>query len=112
FLLKPAADLNRIDESVEIVSDRKGTVRFALGEAGQSPAFALIDESTGAVYDQATANELPVSQGSRTYRLLAGDPTFVEAATRGFLAGAPADIDLSQNFPNPARGLTRIAISW
>jgi hypothetical protein len=112
FWIKPIKDMQRIDEPVEIRSDREGAARFALGEDEQPPAFALIDEATGAVYDAASARELPVSQGSHTYRLLAGDPSFVGEGTRAFLAAVPAATGLSQNFPNPARGLTRIAIDW
>lgn len=112
YFLKPSQDLDRVDETVEIRSNREGTVRFVLGEGGQAPAFALIDESTGAVYDGSSAGEVPVSQGSRSYRLLAGDPAFVGEKTQAFLAAAPAAIALSQNFPNPARGITRIAIDW
>jgi hypothetical protein len=105
-------DLARVDEPVEIRSSREGTVRFILGESGQSPAFAIIDQSTGAIYDQSSAGEVPVSQGSHNYRLLAGDPAFVGEQTQAFLASTPSAIALSQNFPNPARGITRIAIEW
>ncbi|MBW8890557.1 MAG: T9SS type A sorting domain-containing protein [Fibrobacteres bacterium] len=112
FFLKPVDDLARVDEPVEIRSSREGTVRFILGESGQSPAFAIIDQSTGAIYDQSSAGEVPVSQGSHNYRLLAGDPAFVGEQTQAFLASTPSAIALSQNFPNPARGITRIAIEW
>jgi len=112
YFLKPLDNLDRVDEPMEIRSSREGTVRFVLGEGGQTPAFALIDEATGAIYDEASAREVPVSQGSRSYRLLAGDPSFVGERMQAFLASAPAAIALSQNFPNPARGVTRIAIDW
>jgi hypothetical protein len=112
YFLKPVDNLGRVDERVEIRSGREGMVRFVLGEGGQAPAFALIDEATGAIYEGATAREVPVSQGSRSYRLLAGDPSFVGEQTQAFLASAPAAIALSQNFPNPARGITRIAVEW
>lgn len=112
FWILPVDDLGRVDQPVEIRSSRAGIARFSLGEAGSGPGFALIDQATGTVYDAAAAAELPVAQGNRTYRLFAGDPAFVSAKTGAYLAGAPAETILSQNFPNPARGLTRIAVEW
>ncbi len=112
YWILPVDDLGRVDQPVEIRSNQAGIARFSLGEGGHGPEFALIDEATGAVYDTAAAGELPVSQGSRTYRLIAGDPAFVSAKAGAYLATAPAEMVLSQNFPNPARGLTRIAVEW
>jgi hypothetical protein len=112
YWVLPVDDLSRIDQPLEIRSARDGMARFSLAEDGRGPAFALIDQATGAVYDAAAAASLPVGQGSRSYRLVAGDPAFVAEKAGAYLAGAPAEMALSQNFPNPARGLTRIAVAW
>jgi hypothetical protein len=112
YWILPVDDLGRIDQPVEVASAQDGIARFSLGEDGRGPAFALIDQATGMVYDAAAAASLPVGQGTRSYRLVAGDPAFVAEKAGAYLAGAPAEMALSQNFPNPARGLTRIAVAW
>lgn len=114
YWIKPVADFRFVDEPVTIRSHRAGTFAFTFGEegAGKGLAFALIDETSGAIYDRASARELPVSAGANQYRLVAGDAGFVAERSRAFLLGAPAEIGLSQNFPNPFRGRTRIALEW
>jgi hypothetical protein len=112
YWILPVDDLGRIDQPLEIRSAQDGIARFGLGEEGRGPAFALIDQATGAVYDAAAAETLPVSQGSHAYRLVAGDPAFVSEKSGAYLAGVPVEMALSQNFPNPVRGLTRIAVAW
>lgn len=114
YSIKPVNDFRSVDEPVTIRSYRAGTFVFTFGEegAGKGLTFALIDETSGAIYDRASARELPVTAGANQYRLVAGDPAFVAERSRAFLAGAPAEIGLSQNFPNPFRGRTRIALEW
>jgi hypothetical protein len=112
YLMKPIADPSRIDEPVEIRSAHAGPADFRVEGGPSTPAFALIDLATGRAYDAASARSLPLREGAQAYRLVAGDPAFVAERAGTFQASAPAALALSQNFPNPARGLTRIAVDW
>jgi hypothetical protein len=113
YMIKPVKDLAGIDETVEIRATQAGIAAFALGEDPAAPMpFALIDETNGAVYDAVSAQRLPVAEGSHSYRLLAGESAFVSQKVQAFLAGMPSEIGLSQNYPNPFRGRTTIALDW
>lgn len=119
YMIKTVGSLAAIDEQVEIRSAEAGRGSFRLAFAeGAVPGPAtpqrvrLIDLTSGTIYDEAAAADLPIAEGSRTYRLLAGDQAFVEGRTQAVLAGAPKEIGLSQNFPNPFRGRTRVALDW
>ena len=112
YWIKPVKDLSGIDEPVEIRAAASGTLAFTFACTAPGITFSLLDESTGAVYDAAAAQALPVAAGTNGYRLLAGDAAFVQAKARDFRAAVPSALGLSQNFPNPVRGLTRIALQW
>ncbi|GEM_PF-2614884 len=113
YMIKAVANAANIDEPVEIRSPANGSASFTLSRPFQAgTAMRLIDLRSGAVYDEAGAKSMAVSEGSQAFRLLAGDPAFVEARTQAFLSAAPAEINLSQNYPNPFRGRTNVELRW
>jgi hypothetical protein len=113
YMIKAVARADQIDEPMEIRSAAAGPVSFTMSRPFQAGLIMrLIDLETGRVYDEAGARNLSVSEGSQRYQLLAGDAAFVESRTRAFLAAAPAEIGLSQNFPNPFRGRTNVELRW
>ncbi|MDQ3002541.1 MAG: T9SS type A sorting domain-containing protein, partial [Fibrobacterota bacterium] len=113
YMIKAVSDPSRIDEAMEIRSPAKGTASFTLTTPLQAGmAMRLIDLGSGKVYDEAGARNLSVSEGSRSFRLIAGDESFVEARTRSFRDAAPREIGISQNYPNPFRGRTKVELQW
>jgi hypothetical protein len=115
YRLKTVRDLDRVDEEIEITAPAAGHAAFALTGSEARPGYGsmrLIDLASGRVYDEASASAVALKQGSQAFRLLAGDAGFVEDRTRTFLAGAPAEIGLSQNYPNPFRGRTAVTLDW
>jgi hypothetical protein len=120
YMIKAVANAANIDEPMEIQASKAGTAAFTLfrlAKPGSTQAqpellFRLVDLRTGRIYDGANAGALPLEQGMQSYRLLAGDQAFITGRTQGILAGAPGEIGLSQNYPNPAVGKTRIALDW
>ncbi|MDB5106232.1 MAG: Por secretion system C-terminal sorting protein [Fibrobacteres bacterium] len=113
YMIKAIANEANIDEPVVILSPQAGIATFSLTRPFRTGmAMRLIDLESGTVYDEAGARALPVTEGRQSYRLLAGDPAFVEAGTRAFLASAPAEIGISQNYPNPFRGRTQVELRW
>ena len=118
YLMKKVANLSSLDEPVEVRMNADGRGGFRLAFEGPEVPGAkplqvrLIDAVSGRTYDGAAAENVPFPAGASAFRLLAGDAAFVDARTQAFLAGAPAEIGLSQNFPNPFRGRTRIALDW
>ncbi len=120
YMSKTVRGLENIDEPVEIQSPGPGTAAFSVStEPGYSAArpgkpihMRLLDPVSGKIYDETSASAVPIAKGSQSFRLLAGDATFLEERTRAFQAGAPREIGLSQNFPNPFRGKTRVALDW
>jgi hypothetical protein len=115
FLRKNLAKLDALDETVEFRSPGAMKAAFALNPSGASPVFQqvrLIDVTVGKIYEGGDLLSLPLRKGPQTFRLLAGDRGFVEERTRAALAGAPREILLSQNFPNPVRRSTRILLDW
>ncbi len=130
YFVKSVSRPWEIDEPVTIITTQATTGQFHLsahsgvdalsatgagtGESPTDPGFAslLINTSTGKTYDQAQAESLPLGTGSSQFRLIAGPTDYVQAKLRAFLASAPQTVGMSQNFPNPFRGLTRIALDW
>jgi hypothetical protein len=115
YRLKTVRDLERVDEEIEIAAPAAGNAAFALTGSEARPGYGsmrLIDLASGRVYDEASASAVALKKGSQAFRLLAGDAGFVEDRTRTFLAGAPAEIGLSQNYPNPFRGRTTVTLDW
>jgi hypothetical protein len=116
YFLKQVANLRGIDESVRIYSPQARNANLVAvpeqGDVDAAWAVRLIDMGTGKVYDQASLTAVELPAGSSEFRLLAGDPAFVEERARNFQAGLPVAIGLSQNFPNPFRHTTRIALEW
>ncbi|MEO7426467.1 MAG: hypothetical protein ABI036_14865 [Fibrobacteria bacterium] len=120
YMIKAVANAANIDEPMEIQASKAGTAAFTLlrlpkhgnTEAQPELLFRLVELRTGRIYDGASAGALPLEQGVQSYRLLAGDQAFITERTQGILAGAPGEIGLSQNYPNPAVGKTRIALDW
>ncbi|HKP95895.1 MAG TPA: hypothetical protein VJ385_09075 [Fibrobacteria bacterium] len=119
YMIKKVGDLEAIDEPVEIRSSGTGRGAFTLSMPGthdavsaNAPHWRLFDLTSGKVYDQSSAADLPIVQGSRPFRLVAGSQAFIEEKTQAILAGAPREIGLSQNFPNPFWGKTRVALDW
>jgi len=117
YFRKALQALSSIDEPVQINSPQKTLASFAMRYPGISPSVLglharLIDLSTGRIYDEASAAQLPIEAGSHAYRLVAGSASFVEDRLNAFLAGSPHEIGLSQNFPNPVRSVTRITLDW
>ena len=58
------------------------------------------------------AQDLALPSGTSEYRLVAGSEGFVQERVSRFRAGLPTNLFLSQNAPNPVRGITRIALDW
>lgn len=116
FLIKPVADGMAMDEPVFIRASRATRARFSLapflGSAGEVAEVRLLDLATGAVHDPASGEPLELAEGSHAYRLIAGRSDFVTARAHSFQADLPATMTLSQNHPNPFRGITRIALDW
>jgi hypothetical protein len=120
YLIKPVASLSAVDEALEIRSAASGRAAFRLapqaqvaGASASAPIrMRLIDLVSGRIYDESSAGEITLAAGANPFRLFAGDAAFIEAQTRSFLSGAPKDIGLSQNYPNPFLGKTRIALDW
>jgi hypothetical protein len=114
YRVKAVRNLARVDEDIEITAPAAGSAAFRLSGSGGEPGvmMRLIDLTSGRVYDENAAASVALAKGSQPFRLLAGDAGFVEERTRTFLAGAPAEIGLSQNFPNPFRGKTAVALDW
>jgi hypothetical protein len=113
LMVKAIRDGAAIDEIMEIRSPHAGRGAFRLETSGFGfEAVRLIHLASGRVFEGAAMADMPLAKGSQTFRLLAGDQAFVRAGTESVLAGAPQDIGLSQNFPNPFRGKTRVALDW
>lgn len=116
FLRKKLAGLDRVDEPLEAAAPAPVVASLSLRPSeGAPPVFQklrLVDVTSGRVYEGSDLAALPLSKGRQSFRLLAGDAAFVEERTKLILASAPSDILLSQNFPNPARGRTRILLDW
>ena len=117
YMRKAVMGLASIEEPVQINSPQKTLASFTLSYPGASVTAPnlharLIDLSSGRIYDEASASQLPIEAGSHSYRLVAGSAAFIEDRINAFLAGAPHEIGLSQNFPNPVRSLTRITLDW
>jgi hypothetical protein len=116
YFLKSVANLRAIDEFVRVNSPQARSARLDVGgDEGRGEAawsVRLIDLGTGKVYDQGTIGSIELQAGTSEFRLLAGDPAFVEERVRGFQTGLPTVMALSQNFPNPFRHTTRITLDW
>ena len=113
YMIKAVSRPDRIDEPMEIHSGTKGTIAFSLSRPFQAGiSMRLIDMESGAVYDENDARALALSEGTQRYRLLAGDAAFLESRIQAFRAAVPAEIGLSQNYPNPFRGRTNVELSW
>jgi hypothetical protein len=120
YLIKPVASLSAVDEALEIRSAASGRAAFRLapqaqvtGASASAPIrMRLIDLVSGRIYDESSAGEITLAAGANPFRLFAGDAAFIEAQTQSFLSGAPEDIGLSQNYPNPFLGKTRIVLDW
>lgn len=113
YMIKAVTRQDRIDEPMEIRSGTNGSIAFTLTRPFQAGiSMRLIDLETGEVIDEEGARALTLSQGTRRYRLLAGDAAFLESRIQAFKAAVPAEIGLSQNFPNPFRGRTHVELRW
>jgi hypothetical protein len=117
FLLKSIANGLAMDEPLEIRSLQSGMAAFSVASPeveglNEKIQVRLVDLVTGKVYDEVDAKELPLTSGTHPYRLLAGTTAFVSQSIDAFRATLPQSIGLSQNFPNPVRGLTRISLLW
>ncbi|MEO6096810.1 MAG: hypothetical protein ABIW76_14480, partial [Fibrobacteria bacterium] len=120
YLIKPVASLAAVDEPLEIRSHAPGRAAFRLTPNAAVPDASsskpihirLIDLVSGRIYDESSAGEITLAAGANPFRLFSGDAAFIEAHTQAFLSGAPKDIGLSQNYPNPFLGKTRITLDW
>jgi hypothetical protein len=113
YMIKAVSRPDQIDEPMEISSGNGGAMAFSLFRPFQSGiSMRLIDLQTGAVYDEADARSLAVSEGTQRYRLLVGDAAFLESRVQAFMAAVPSEIGLSQNYPNPFRGRTNLELRW
>jgi hypothetical protein len=109
-------DILGIDEPLVIRSPSGLTGRLELDlegdlSGGKDWQTRLIDLVSGQVTDPAV-DPISLEEGPNAYRLVAGTGDFVSKRVSTFRSGIPAGLALSQNFPNPFRGLTRIAIDW
>ena len=116
YMIKSISEFHAIDESMEIRSTTSGIAKFSIdfpfGQTGSSDIkIRVVDLTTGRVYNQTNASELPISQGNRNYRLLIGNADFVDSKLASIFSSQSNRIALSQNFPNPARGLTSISLN-
>ncbi len=117
FLLKAIPNLQAMDEPLTIRAMQDGHAAFSVGLSPELLSAAnvrirLIDLGTGKVYVESELADLPLFKGSHNYRLLMGTAAFVEERITGFLNEMPQSIGLSQNYPNPTRGVTRFLFAW
>lgn len=117
YLWKMVDDLGGIDEPVTIKSGTSTRAALTLARSGSGADRAdwqvrLLDLSSGRIHEQGDFSAISVPAGSSEYRLIAGEEAFVRGRIQGFQAGIPADMMLSQNFPNPFRNQTRITLLW
>lgn len=113
---KKVEDIQGIDEPLEIRSPSRLQGRLELDLQGKAAVgkdwqARLIDLASGHVLDPAEA-PFSLAEGSNRFRLVAGTGEFVTDRVATFRRGLPSGLALSQNYPNPFRGLTRIAIDW
>ncbi len=117
FLLKAIPNLQAMDEPLTIRAMQDGYAAFSVGLSAEllyaaNVRIRLIDLGTGKVYAEPELADLPLFKGSHNYRLLMGTAAFVEERVTGFLNEIPQSIGLSQNYPNPTRGVTRFLFAW
>jgi hypothetical protein len=117
WLRKTVETWQGLDEEVRIKVDASQQARITLERIGAVAAVPdwqarLLDPVAGRVYDVGASGEVALPAGVSEYRLLAGPGDFVRGREREFLAGLPAGLSLSQNFPNPFRRTTAITLDW
>lgn len=113
YMVKAIPNADQIDEPMEIRSPSDGRAVFTLNRPFRTGmAMRLVDLESGAVLDEAGARDMPIAEGAHAFRLIAGDESFVQARVRAFLSAAPAEISMSQNYPNPFRGRTSVELRW
>ncbi len=118
FMIKKVANLDAVDESVEIVAGHTGDAAFSLrpgalqGIDANQRQVRLVDMKSGKIYDEASLRSIAITAGANDYRLLSGDAAFIAERIQIIQAGAPKELGLSQNFPNPFRGKTNVALDW
>ncbi|HLP41812.1 MAG TPA: hypothetical protein VK465_09925 [Fibrobacteria bacterium] len=108
YLLKPEARLDSIETEVEVRSDRARTV--SLTRSGALPEMLLIDQRSGQVYRHGDLDSIEVEAGSNIFTLMTGKPGTLDDRVDKVLAAMPRAFSLSQNYPNPFRGVTEIRI--
>lgn len=115
YMWKRVESLAGIDEAAVFRTSAPTPARLDLIRSDAARAAdwhaRLINLATGEVVDPA-AQEVMLPSGSSEFRLVAGREDFVNERVRRFRAGIPADLILSQNYPNPFRSLTRITLDW
>ena len=115
YIWKRLDNLSAIDLPVRFDAPQAVSARLAFAHKGAASASGwravLVDLASGALIDPADQS-LSLPSGSSEYRLVAGSESFVAERVSRFRAGLPADLALSQNAPNPFRGLTRITLDW
>ena len=115
YAWKRLDDLSAIDLPVRIDAPQAATARLAFDRNRASAVSGwralLIDLASGTVLDP-PPRTWPFPPGPASTGLVAGSEGFVQERVSRFRAGLPADLILSQNAPNPVRGITRIALDW
>ena len=111
YLQKRIPSFKAIDESLDLTVGKSCAVSFEL-VGKETPQVSLLHLSSGRVFTGSELSAIPLAKGVHNFRLVAGGKAFVAEKVNAFLAGAPRELTLSQNFPNPVRRLTQISLEW
>ena len=102
--------LHRVETKLILNAAEPGSAKLeAIGFAdGSGLDYVLFNPRSGTVQDLSKDPKVELGQGDNVYRLIAGDKSYVASRTAELVSSLPRIMSLSQNFPNPFRGTTRI----